>query len=382
MNLIDATVESIRPQLPAPGSRVVVGVSGGVDSAVTTLLLVRAGLDVQGVFMQNWEDDSADCTARQDYRDAAAVCDQLGVPLDALNFSDEYWDRVFSHFLQEYKAGRTPNPDILCNREIKFRAFLDHALENGADAIATGHYARHATLDGAPALLRGVDRNKDQSYFLHALQHDQLAPSYFPLGSLEKPLVRELASAANLHVHAKRDSTGICFIGERHFQEFLSTYLPAQPGDIVSDAGEKLGRHNGLMYYTLGQRRGIGIGGRNDAETGAWFVADKDLEGNQLVVVQGSEHPMMMRQRMRIEQLSWCRQIPSSRERRCTAKIRYRQDDMPCCIHMTDSSHATLVFDQPVRAATPGQSAVFYDGDECLGGGIISDFARQVDRIQ
>jgi len=376
MSLIDDTVNAIRADLPAPGSRVVVGVSGGVDSAVTAMLLVRAGLDVRGVFMQNWEDDAADCTARQDYQDAAAVCGQLGIAIDALNFADEYWDRVFSHFLQEYKAGRTPNPDILCNREIKFRAFLDHALDSGADAIATGHYARHGAIDGAPALRRGRDTNKDQSYFLYALQREQLAPALFPLGNLEKPVVRELAAEAGLHVHAKKDSTGICFIGERHFQAFLSSYLPAQPGDIVDDSGQVLGQHNGLMYYTLGQRRGIGVGGRQDADQGAWFVADKRLDTNQLVVVQGSEHPLLMRSSMPVEQLSWCRNIPTDTSLRCTAKIRYRQTDQPCTLQFESTERATLVFDDPVRAATPGQSAVFYLGDECLGGGVIADFSR------
>ncbi|MEM9605079.1 MAG: tRNA 2-thiouridine(34) synthase MnmA [Pseudomonadota bacterium] len=360
--------------MPAPGSAVVVGISGGVDSAVTALLLVEAGLDVRAVFMQNWEDDDAECTARQDYRDAAAVCAQLGVEIEALNFADEYWDRVFSHFLAEYGAGRTPNPDVLCNREIKFKAFLDHALARGADAIATGHYARHATRDGAPALLRGVDSNKDQTYFLHALTEPQLAPALFPLGSLQKDTVREIAREAKLHVHNKKDSTGICFIGERHFNAFLSTYLPAQPGDIVTESGEVIGRHTGLMYYTLGQRKGIGVGGRADASGGAWFVAEKQLGPNRLLVVQGADHPRLMRQHMRVEQLSWCRVQPTSASLRCTAKIRYRQANLPCTLTVHGDNTGELHFDVPVRAATPGQSAVFYLDDECLGGGVIADF--------
>ncbi|MEM7377636.1 MAG: tRNA 2-thiouridine(34) synthase MnmA [Pseudomonadota bacterium] len=360
--------------MPPPGSTVVVGISGGVDSAVTALLLVEAGLDVHAVFMQNWEDDDAECTARQDYRDAAAVCAQLGVEIEALNFAEEYWDRVFSHFLAEYGAGRTPNPDVLCNREIKFKAFLDHAMARGADAIATGHYARHATRDGAPALLRGVDSNKDQTYFLHALTEPQLAPALFPLGALQKDTVRNIARETKMHVHNKKDSTGICFIGERHFNAFLSTYLPAQPGDIVTEFGEVIGRHNGLMYYTLGQRKGIGVGGRADAGGGAWFVAEKQLEHNALLVVQGADHPRLMRQTVHLAQLSWCRERPASATLRCTAKIRYRQDDLPCTVTLRDGNTGVLAFDQPVRAATPGQSAVFYLDDECLGGGVIADF--------
>ncbi|MEM6988801.1 MAG: tRNA 2-thiouridine(34) synthase MnmA [Pseudomonadota bacterium] len=378
MTSLEHALEALEPLLPPAGTQVVVGVSGGVDSAVTALLLVRAGLSVHAVFMQNWEDDAADCTARQDYRDAAAVCAQLGIEIEALNFADEYWDRVFSHFLSEYKAGRTPNPDVLCNREIKFKAFLDHALARGAEAIATGHYAQRGTVDSAPALLRGTDQDKDQSYFLHALQSHQLAPALFPLGGMHKSDVRSLAHEAGLHVHNKKDSTGICFIGERHFNAFLSTYLPAQPGDIVTEAGETIGRHNGLMYYTLGQRRGIGVGGRADAATGAWFVADKHLDSNELLVVQGADHPLLMRRTMRLEQLSWCRARPETTELRCTAKIRYRQVDVPCTLVLDEDNTGQLVFDQAVRAATPGQSAVFYHDDECLGGGVIADFHSNV----
>lgn len=359
----------------SPNSTIVIGMSGGVDSSVAAHLLVEAGHHVVGVFMQNWEDEEGDCTARQDYRDASAVCAQLGIELHAVNFAAEYWDRVFSHFLSEYQAGRTPNPDILCNREIKFKAFVDYARELGADTIATGHYARHGLVDGRPALLRGVDNNKDQSYFLHALSPEQLAPAIFPLGGMEKTRVREIAQAANLHVAAKKDSTGICFIGERHFNEFLSTYLPAQSGEIIGPAGEVLGKHAGLMYYTLGQRRGLGVGGTQQHGEDAWFVSRKSLTDNRLHVVQGHEHPDLFRQEFQVENINWCRVTPAEGSLRCTAKIRYRQADLPCTLKLiTDASQARVTFDAPTRAVTPGQSAVFYDGDECLGGGVICDF--------
>lgn len=378
MTSLEAALGRLRQSLPVAGSKITVGVSGGVDSAVTALLLTRAGLDVHAVFMQNWEDSTADCTARQDYRDAAAVCAQLGIEIEVLNFAEEYWDRVFSRFLAEYKAGRTPNPDVLCNREIKFKAFLDHALARGADAIATGHYAQRDTRDGAPALLRGADAGKDQSYFLHALTGSQLQPTVFPLGGMQKAEVRALASDAGLHVHSKKDSTGICFIGERHFAAFLSTYLPAQPGDIVDESGGVLGRHNGLMYYTIGQRRGIGVGGRTNADDGAWFVADKRLDRNELLVVQGIHHPLLMREVLPLEQISWCREYPDTTTMRCTAKIRYRQTDIPCTLELDSNNRGQLRFDTAVRAATPGQFAVFYRDDECLGGGVIADFHSTV----
>ena len=354
---------------------IVIGMSGGVDSSVAAHLLVQEGHHVVGVFMQNWEDEAGDCTARQDYRDAAAVCAQLGIELHAVNFSGEYWDRVFSHFLSEYQAGRTPNPDILCNREIKFKAFLDYARELGADVIATGHYARHGLIDGKPALMRGVDVSKDQSYFLHALNQEQLAPSIFPLGGMEKTRVREIAREANLHVAAKKDSTGICFIGERHFNEFLSTYLPAQSGEIVGPHDEVLGKHSGLMYYTLGQRRGLGVGGTQQHSEDAWFVARKSLTDNKLHVVQGHDNPALFRQEFQVEDINWCRLKPEGETLRCTSKIRYRQTDLPCTLYLShDAAHARVVFDAPTRAVTPGQSAVFYQEDECLGGGVICDF--------
>jgi len=354
---------------------IVIGMSGGVDSSVAAHLLVQEGHHVVGVFMQNWEDEEGDCTARQDFRDASAVCEQLGIELHAVNFAAEYWDRVFSHFLQEYQAGRTPNPDILCNREIKFKAFVDYARDLGASKIATGHYARIGTIDGQAALLRGVDNSKDQSYFLHALSPEQIAPAIFPLGEMEKTRVREIAKEAGLHVASKKDSTGICFIGERHFNEFLSTYLPAQAGDIVGPAGELLGKHSGLMYYTLGQRRGLGIGGTHQHSEDAWFVANKSLSDNRLHVVQGHDNPALFRQSFDVDAINWCRQTPAEGEFRCSAKIRYRQSDMPCTLQISEGGNtAVVVFDEPTRAVTPGQSAVFYDKDECLGGGVICDF--------
>ena len=360
---------------PVPaGSPIVVGMSGGVDSAVAALLLQRQGFDVQGVFMQNWEDDDdGQCTARQDYRDAAAVCDSLKIPLHSVNFSAEYWDRVFAHFLSEYQAGRTPNPDILCNREIKFAAFLDYAESLGAAAIATGHYARLDRPNEQTRLLRGLDPNKDQTYFLHQLSQSQIARAIFPIGEWQKAHVRQMAADAGLHVHEKKDSTGICFIGERRFQDFLSRYLPANPGDISDLDGNHLGRHNGLMYYTLGQRRGLGIGGTSDRPELAWFVAAKDLVNNQLIVVQGHDHPALLRDHLHVEQLNWCSGTAVTEPLTCTAKIRYRQQDVACTLTPTGAGQAQVTFDQPQRAVTPGQSAVFYLGEQCLGGGVICD---------
>lgn len=354
-------------------TRVIVGMSGGVDSSVAALLLVRQGYQVSGIFMQNWEDDDEQCTARQDYRDAAGVAERLGIALTTVNFADEYWQRVFAHFLDEYRAGRTPNPDILCNREIKFKAFLDHARHQGADFIATGHYARTDRRDGQARLLRGLDRNKDQSYFLHAIGHRQVDATLFPVGDIEKAEVRRLAREAGLHVHGKKDSTGICFIGERKFSAFLAEYLPAQGGEIVTETGKVVGRHNGLMFYTLGQRQGIGIGGRQDASDSPWYVLDKDLEHNRLLVGQGHDHPRLLRQRLAVHDMHWISGQAPGGSFRCGAKIRYRQSDVDTTVDVIDDRHITLTFDSAVRAATPGQSAVLYDGDVCLGGGIISD---------
>ncbi len=355
---------------------VIVGMSGGVDSSVAALLLKRQGYQVSGIFMQNWEDDDEHCTARQDYRDAASVAARLDMELTTVNFADEYWERVFAHFLEEYSAGRTPNPDILCNKEIKFKAFLDHARSRGADAIATGHYVRAGGSNEAVKLLRGIDNNKDQSYFLYTLNQQQLRPSLFPVGEMEKPDVRKLAQEAGFHVHSKKDSTGICFIGERKFSSFLAEYLPAQPGDIVTDSGETIGRHNGLMFYTLGQRQGLGIGGRSAGEESPWYVLDKDLTDNRLVVGQGHDHPALFRSSLQAHNLHWVQGEAPASSFRCTAKVRYRQQDQSATVTLTDNDTLHIEFDQAVRAATPGQSLVLYDGDACLGGAIISDLAR------
>jgi tRNA-specific 2-thiouridylase len=354
-------------------SRIVVGLSGGVDSAVTAWLLKRQGHDVVGVFMKNWEADDLEdnCPIAQDYQDVLAVGEVLGIEVELVNFSREYQDRVFSYFLAEYKAGRTPNPDVLCNAEIKFKAFLEHALSLKADYIATGHYAR---LDGeAPnrRLLKAVDANKDQSYFLYRLNQRQIEKALFPLGNLTKPQVRELAREARLPVAAKKDSTGICFIGERPFREFLQRFLPAQPGVMRTPDGREVGQHQGLMYYTLGQRQGLGIGGLNWAEEGVpWFVAGKDMANNGLIVVQGHDHPLLLSDRLVAADLSWIGPAPEV-GRRYGAKTRYRQQDAVCTVESLQEGRLALCFDVPQWAVTPGQSVVVYDGEVCLGGGII-----------
>ena len=351
---------------------VVVGVSGGVDSSVAALLLKRAGHDVSGMFMQNWEEDErfGECHAERDRADALRVCAALGIPFHARNFAAEYWDRVFAHFLAEYRAGRTPNPDVLCNREIKFKTFLDNARALGAGRIATGHYARSDALDGRHRLLRGLDSNKDQSYFLHALGQEQLAATLFPVGELPKPEVRRLARDAGLVTHDKKDSTGICFIGERDFREFLSRYIPAQRGPMRTPDGKQLGEHDGVMYYTLGQRGGLRIGGRRDAGGEPWYVVGKDVAANVLYVAQGNETPWLNSTRLRASALSWVAGTAPAAEFRCTAKTRYRQADQACRVEICDNG-CIVEFDTPQRAVTPGQSVVFYRGDECLGGGII-----------
>lgn len=359
-------------------TRVMVGMSGGVDSSVAALLLRDQGFAVTGVFMKNWnEDDGTEyCTAQEDLFDALRVCDRLGIELETVNFAAEYWDRVFAHFLAEYRAGRTPNPDVLCNREIKFKVFLDYCRELGAEYIATGHYARAPTpCEGDIALLRARDENKDQSYFLYAVAAEAIARTLFPLGEMNKPEVRKLARKAGLITHDKRDSTGICFIGERRFADFLQTYLPARPGPITTPAGRVLGEHAGLMYYTIGQRAGLGIGGIRGAGDQPWYVADKMLATNTLVVVQGSEHPLLYWRGLRAEQLHWIPQPPTEHRLFCTAKTRYRQPDQDCLVELDDSG-CQVHFDTPQRAITPGQSVVFYQGERCLGGGIITTGVR------
>lgn len=346
--------------------------SGGVDSSVSALLLKEQGYHVEGLFMKNWdEDDGTDyCTAIEDLNDAQAVCDKLEIKLHTANFAAEYWDNVFEHFLNEYKAGRTPNPDILCNKEIKFKAFLDYATSLGADYIATGHYVRRADENQQTYLLKGLDNNKDQSYFLHAVHQSKLAKTLFPVGELEKPAVRALAEKHNLVTHDKKDSTGICFIGERKFSDFLKQYLPAQPGNIETETGDIIGKHHGLMYHTIGQRQGLGIGGLKNYDESAWYVARKDLDRNVLIVVQGTQHPMLYSERLVAISPDWINSIPDF-PLTCTAKVRYRQADQACQVELDEQDNLHVTFIKPQRAVTPGQSIVFYDGERCLGGAII-----------
>lgn len=354
------------------GKHVIVGMSGGVDSSVAALLLIEQGYRVEGLFMKNWDEDDGTeyCTARADLADAQAVCDRIGITLHTANFAAEYWDRVFEHFLAEYRAGRTPNPDILCNKEIKFKAFLDYALVLGADYIATGHYARKRDNGPSARLLKGLDPNKDQSYFLHAVGGEQLAKTLFPVGELPKTDVRAIARRHQLITHDKKDSTGICFIGERRFKDFLQRYLPAQPGAIEDTEGRALGEHHGLMYHTIGQRQGLGIGGVHGAGDQPWYVVEKDLERNVLVVAQGTEHPRLYARALRLNQLHWISEVPEL-PLRCSAKTRYRQPDQACLLTPLDGGGYRVEFSEPQRAITPGQSAVFYRGEECLGGGVI-----------
>ncbi|WP_339858027.1 tRNA 2-thiouridine(34) synthase MnmA [Pseudohongiella acticola] len=364
-------------------TRVIVGMSGGVDSSVAALLLLQQGYQVEGLFMKNWEedDDTEYCTAKADLADAQAVCDRLGLKLHTANFAAEYWDGVFEHFLAEYRAGRTPNPDILCNREIKFKAFLEYAMVLGADYIATGHYVRRDLLNGQTRLLKGLDANKDQSYFLSAVSEDCIARSLFPVGELEKPAVRALAAEHGFVTSDKKDSTGICFIGERKFKDFLQQYLPAQPGDIETVDGEVIGRHHGLMYHTYGQRQGLGIGGLQAHDDAPWYVVGKDLPRNCLIVAQGSTNPALFSSALKASQVAWINRQAPDLPLRCTAKIRYRQADQHCLVEREnaddpDNRHVRVSFDEPQRAVTPGQAIVFYQGDICLGGGVIEQYYR------
>ncbi|SET77925.1 tRNA (5-methylaminomethyl-2-thiouridylate)-methyltransferase [Oceanobacillus limi] len=355
-------------------TRVVVGMSGGVDSSVAALLLKEQGYDVVGIFMKNWDDtdEFGVCTATEDFDDVVRVCNQLDIPYYAVNFEKQYWDKVFTYFLDEYKAGRTPNPDVMCNKEIKFKAFLDHALSLGADYLATGHYAQVRENDGNIEMLRGVDDNKDQTYFLNQLTEDVLQKVMFPLGHLPKSKVRELAKEAGLVTATKKDSTGICFIGERNFKEFLSEYLPAQPGEMQTMDGVVKGRHDGLMYYTIGQRQGLGIGGAGDP----WFVVGKNLKDNVLYVEQGYHNEKLYSDELIATDVNWINPDVIQDTFTCTAKFRYRQQDSGVKVHVLDNGNVRVVFDEKQRAITPGQAVVFYEGDVCLGGGTIDEVIK------
>ena len=356
--------------------RVVLGMSGGVDSSVAAILLKEQGYEVIGVFMKNWDetDENGVCPADEDYKDVIAVAEQLDIPYYSVNFVKEYWDRVFTYFLDEYRAGRTPNPDVMCNKEIKFKAFLDYAMKIGADYIATGHYARIDRESGEVRLLRGLDDNKDQTYFLCQLSQEQLEKVIFPIGEYNKKDIRAIAEKHDLKTAKKKDSTGICFIGERDFAEFLNRYLPAKPGKIVTPEGKVLGNHVGLMHYTIGQRKGIGIGNTKDGSGEPWFVADKDLVKNELIVVQGGDHERLYSKALIADSFNFInnREFPL----KCTAKFRYRQSDVGVTVEKTGEDTYKVIFDKPEKSVTLGQIVVLYDNEECLGGGIIKEIIK------
>ncbi|MDJ0699907.1 MAG: tRNA 2-thiouridine(34) synthase MnmA [Woeseiaceae bacterium] len=355
---------------------VVLGLSGGVDSAVAAILLQEAGADVHALHMTNWEDDDGYCTAADELQDARRICEQLAIPLHHVNFAKQYRDRVFEYFLDEYRSGRTPNPDVLCNREIKFGVFRDYAKRLGGELLATGHYARSGIVDGHGALFKGADPDKDQSYFLHAVSAEALEETVFPLGELQKAEVRSIARDHGLDIYDKKDSTGICFIGERPFREFLSTYLPANPGPMRTPEGSEVGQHQGLMYYTLGQRQGLGIGGRVDAGAAPWYVVAKSLEDNALIVAQG-EHELLFSEALIAESPGWIGASPTGLVHglECTAKIRYRQADQVCTVIEQYDGTLFVRFAKAQRAVAPGQFAVFYSGNRCLGGAVIQKSA-------
>jgi len=361
--------------------RVIVGVSGGVDSSVAALRLVQQGEPVAGLFMQNWADDSSgDCRAEDDRRDAVAVCGRLGIPFHFRDFSQEYWQGVFEHFLAEYAAGRTPNPDVLCNREVKFKHFLDAARELGAEKIATGHYARVAFGEGHWQLLRGVDRSKDQSYFLHQLGQEQLSATLFPIGDMQKSELRAVAREAGLQTHDKKDSTGICFIGERDFREFLGRYLPAKRGEMRDPQGQRIGEHPGVFYFTLGQREGLQIGGVRGRPAAPWYVVGKDVANNILYVDQDTQSPWLQSHALHSEPAHWTRGAAPARRFECTAQTRYRQADEACTVNVADDGTLSVEFARAQRAVTPGQSVVLYDGDLCLGGAVIASTDAPLER--
>ena len=354
-------------------NKVIIGLSGGVDSAVAAHLLIEEGYDVSGVYMQNWEVDNDDpyCSAEQDLSDAKAVSDHLGIDFHVINFSREYWDKVFSYCLNEFSAGRTPNPDIWCNKEIKFNVFLKHALQLGADYLATGHYAKIITKPSQVEMHKAADVNKDQTYFLYTLNQQQLSKSLFPLSNLTKPRVREIAHQLQLPNSNKKDSTGICFIGERKFKDFLKEFILGKPGDIITDSGQLIGKHDGLMYYTLGQRKGLDIGGIKNKAESPWYVIEKDVTQNQLIVGQGHDHPGLLSTYVHCDNPHWINTQPHHLPLTCSAKTRYRQEDQPCTITKASDNEVTVEFRTPQRAVTPGQSIVFYDNDHCLGGATI-----------